>query len=49
MERFNSFDGDLDELSKPDLFAYEVSILCNNASNISCTKYLMFSVSNLVI
>lgn len=26
MERFNSFDGDLDELSKPDLFAYEVNV-----------------------
>lgn len=26
MERFNSFDGDLDELSKPDLFAYEVIV-----------------------
>lgn len=24
MERFNSFDGEMDELSKPDLFAYEV-------------------------
>ncbi|XP_061181898.1 delphilin-like [Saccostrea echinata] len=25
MERFNAFDGEIDELSKPDLFAYEMS------------------------
>ena len=24
MERFNSFDGEMDELSKTDLFAYEL-------------------------
>lgn len=49
MECFNFFDGDLDELSKLDLFVYEVSILCNNVFNILCIKYLMFSVFNLVI
>lgn len=42
MERFNSFDGDLDELSKPDLFAYEVNIvIMHPIFHVPGTKYLM--------